>query len=423
MKLITTILITVFTALPLAGQIGISGNIHPSGLFGLSDGKEISLPIRLATLTASYTYHDLEFVASSSLEYRWKHNQTRAELREAYLVWYPPFGEVSVGKQIFAWGMADANNPTDNLSAYDYYYLFDNGTERKIGSPAASVKWYLANWQIQAVFIPYHEPNRMVYEEDFPIKPPMHPSSSQIQKVKNEQEYGARIQTSFGNSDLAVSYFQGHDRLFSPNVFIPTLKPGNPYLPINFAYRKTDAYGADMVNFWNDFTFRNEAAYFVTGPDWAMLYDEFINANFVDISAEYLQYVSQIEYTGFENFTLTTQIIGNHVYSVETSPPGFEASFSQGMGSPFASFLDQALMISLTSTLWDNRLEIKPLVMANLKNKGYMVGFEVDYSPTESINLEASLNNFIGDDSLGADYIFNQLEDFSNFRLGLKYSF
>jgi len=409
----------VISAIPLSGQIQFSGTVNPAGLYQLTNAKEISLPFRLATLSVSYVYNDFEVVASSALEYRWRNHSSRAELREAYLVWYPAFGEVSIGKQIFAWGMADANNPTDNLSAYDYYYLFDAGTERKIGSLSASVKWYLGNWQLEGAFIPRHEPDRLVYEEDFPIQPPMHPNASQIEKVNNPAEYGARAQTSLGNSDLAVSYFHGHDRLFSATVFQISPQP----FPVAFGYRKTEVYGFDMVNFWGDFTFRNETAYFVTRPGGRSGLIDYGGAVFVDLSAEYLQYVSQLEYSGFKNFNVTAQLIGNHNFSVRSNMPGFEQYFAAGMGTPFAGFLDKALMVSLSSTLWDNRLELKPMVLANLNEKGYMAGFEVDYSPVESINLEISLNKFIGDDTLPEDYVFNQLENFSNFRLGLKYSF
>jgi hypothetical protein len=75
-----------------------------------------------------------------------------------------------VGKQIHAWGAVDGNNPTDNLNSYDYYYMFLAGTDRKIGTLSASVKYYWNEWQIEAVVIPEHEGNRLPFNEpDFPV--------------------------------------------------------------------------------------------------------------------------------------------------------------------------------------------------------------------------------------------------------------
>jgi len=43
--------------------------------------------------------------------------------------------EVTVGKQIFAWGTADAFNPTDRLNPYDYLDVLDNDALRMLLGP------------------------------------------------------------------------------------------------------------------------------------------------------------------------------------------------------------------------------------------------------------------------------------------------
>ena len=186
----------------LSAQIDYTGSIHPSDMYRSSDVSRISLPFRMAELKLGYTLGDFDIKTSSSLEYRWFTGETEFDLREAYAVWYPRFGEVKVGKQIHAWGAADGNNPTDNLNAYDYYYMFLPGTDRKIGSLSAAVSVYLGAWQIEAVVIPEHMPNRYTFgEEDFPIKPPFEPE--EYIKVEDPLEYGARLQTTVGESDLS----------------------------------------------------------------------------------------------------------------------------------------------------------------------------------------------------------------------------
>ena len=45
--------------------------------------------------------------------------------------------EVTLGKQVYAWGTADAFNPTDNINPYDYLDVLDN---EKLGVWSASAR-------------------------------------------------------------------------------------------------------------------------------------------------------------------------------------------------------------------------------------------------------------------------------------------
>ena len=74
--------------------------------------------------TAILTIEVLSLLATA-LEHRNSPSESTLDIREAYFAYYPNWGEIKIGKQIHAWGAADGNNPTDNINAYDYYYLFD----------------------------------------------------------------------------------------------------------------------------------------------------------------------------------------------------------------------------------------------------------------------------------------------------------
>ena len=137
----------IFPITTLLGQINYTGLIKPGNMYSLSDQSEISLPFRLAEAEVGYSIGDYEINTNSALEYRWSNNENEFQLREAYLTWFPSWGEVNVGKQIHAWGAVDGNNPTDNLNPYDYYYMFLPGAERKVGTVSGSVKYYWNDWQ------------------------------------------------------------------------------------------------------------------------------------------------------------------------------------------------------------------------------------------------------------------------------------
>jgi hypothetical protein len=297
----------------LSAQLHYSGSAQPTGMFRSSDGSEISLPFRMAELKLGYTLGNFDIKTSSSLEYRWSTGETEFDLREAYAVWYPRFGEVKVGKQIHAWGAADGNNPTDNLNAYDYYYLFLPGTDRKIGSLSAAVSAYLGAWQIEAIVIPEHVPNRYTFgEEDFPIKPPFEPG--EYIKVEGPLEYGARLQTTVGESDLSVSYFEGHDRGFSLiGMNYLQLQSVNMVLPLpQFGYRSTSVLGGDFVTFFGDLTLRGEMGFFMTENEANDCCDALL-----PLEAEYLQYVLQGEVTGPFDIQFSGQFIGSTVQKLK----------------------------------------------------------------------------------------------------------
>ena len=56
-----------------------------------------------------------------------------SEFREFYFSIIKMSSELRIGKQIHAWGSVDANSPFDFLNPIDYYYLFTDSDETKIG--------------------------------------------------------------------------------------------------------------------------------------------------------------------------------------------------------------------------------------------------------------------------------------------------
>ena len=428
MKLQKTIQIFILSILlPLAlltAQFTYSGQVNPSGMFRLSDQSEISLPFRLMEINAGYTLGNFDIITNTAVEYRWSTGDYDADIREAYVVWYPDWGEVKLGKQIHAWGAADGNNPTDNLNPYDYYYMFLPGTDRKVATTSASVKFYWNNWQLESVFIPEHEPNRLPFgEEDFPINIAMEPEN--YDPVDRDYEFGFRLQTSVWESDVSFSWFSGNDRAFSllrMNMLVD--ENGIPVGDMYFGFRKTDVIGMDAVSFIGDLTFRGEVAYFMTETQFTE--DLFQK---LPVEAEYAQYVLQAEYADPWDIQWSGQLIGNKVMGTEglifdpTHPTKTaeltEENFHSGMGTPFAILTDLGVMLSATATVFDGRLEIQANTFADLEESGFMVSGQATYSPLEGVDIECDISQFLGEEGTH----FNDMEDFSHIRLGLKYSF
>jgi len=394
----------------LLGQINYTGSIKPGNMYRLSDQSEISLPFRLAEAEVGYSLGDFEIKTNSAIEYRWSNNENEFQLREAYLMWYPSWGEAKVGKQIHAWGAVDGNNPTDNLNPYDYYYMFLPGAERKVGTISGSVKYYWNDWQMEGVFIPEHEGNRFPFgEEAFPLDIPM--VAPKLMDEEPGSEFGFRFQSTLGSSDFSLSYFDGRDRSFS-YVGVTDSMP-------SFFYRKTSVLGFDLVSFIGGFTNRFEIAHFSTkidvNPD-TLYFD----------NAAYIQYAEQIEYTTPNDIMLSVQLIGyiegdiswqeiEGNRSAQTSAP----ELIPGMGTPFASFTDLGLSFSASANYYDDALELMGNTFIDLKDSQSMLGVSAKYSPKDNWKLNMSVSKFTGEEGTQ----FHEMEDFSHLKVGLEFHF
>ena len=340
---------------------------------------------------------------------------------------------MKIGKQIHAWGSVDGNNPTDNLNPYDYYYLFKVGEGRKIGVFSFSTKIYFGNSNLEAVIIPKYEKNRFPYgEKDFPLSSPVEP---QIEyPVKNEFQFGFRLQTPMGESDLGLSIFKGNDRsptMTAANVLFEN--ENNYQLNPLLGYRETTVWGLDFVTFFGDFTLRGEGAIFKSRTPILQLNLLKTSPSLYELQQDitYSQYVIQVEYSTPSNILLSGQLIGNSLqneayewYHASSSelvifPP---PKFQPGMGNPLAMFSELALLFSSTGVLMDDRLELKGNMMLNLDKKGNMLSGSIGYSPLINWKLETTITKFTGDKG-DFDNTFTIMEDFSNLAFRMIYNF
>ena len=397
------LLLSIFTT--LFGQIQYSGYINTEVKIRNNTGKVLDLPYRLSQFNFSYTFAMIDIISKGDAEFR---NETRTglfSLREFYIGFYPSFGEIRFGKQINSWGLADGNNPTDNLNPYDLNYMFLTGTDRKIASLSLTFDTYVNDHKLGVVFIPNHEPNRFpIKDSDFKIGDNDPPPS-----IENEDEFqwGISLQSMLGESDIMLTYFNGYD--FSPSY------AGNYN---QFEYRKTQVVGLSTVSFLNDLTFRTELAFF----DTKTAIDLNLSANY---KAEYLQYVFQLEYPAPLDVTFTSQVIGNKLISADGTimeNDNFSEvnsnTFNMGLGTPFTAFSENVLFLSSQKKYMDGTFDISLAGMIDLTKIGFMLGANIEYSPFENWMVTIGHSKFKGDGN-----IFNTLEKFSNTTIAVKFSF
>ena len=400
---------------PIFGQINYSGYIQLYKMIRILDQAEISLPFRLVEYQLGFSKGNIDLTTNTALEYRWTSNEAKVDVREAYLAWYPSWGEVKLGKQIHAWGAVDGNNPTDNLNPYDYYYIFQPGSNRKIGVLSANLKYYSDWWNFEAVVIPQHTGNRIPFDEpDFPLSQftEFLDPRDNVVEVENPFEFGGKWQINLKNGDLSVSGLITRDRTFSLSVY--DLDQDFSVIPY-FGYRKTQVLGLDGVTFYHGITFRGEVAYFKTRND---LSGDYTQPILLESEAEYRQYAFQAEFATPFDITVSSQLLGSKILKMD----GAEVNQTTMMGMPFTIIADRGFLISLSRAFMDNILELSGYTFYNLEMNSFMLDGKMDYSLGENLAVNFGLTQFFGNENELEDR-FNDLESFSHVQVSLKYNF
>jgi len=460
------LLISIITATDNETVFNYYGEIQYYYITRLTDGSIINLPFRIANVTLQNAKNNFSLYSNLGLEFRmlsdthFLQNSNPQDLiwdlRELYLNWVIPHGEIRLGKQIHAWGSVDSNSPVDNLSAYDYYYLFSTGAEQKLGTFSTAGELYFKKWKIGFSISPLHNTNRLpINDTEFPVGLPASPNPSQVIEVENPMEVGFFISNSYSKGDLTLSFFSGHDRVFSlsgANVY--TDKYANSHqLDTVFSYRKTNIVGLNSVVFIDKLTLRGDFAYFKTFDPTTDISNRKYKDSIADffgnetiftelhesypfkVNAEYYQMNLQVELGLPWDVNLACQYFKYDTLKYNDKPPplidlpDFQSDikpvnyFFPGMGAPIAILSKNAIILNITREFINNKLELKFQSIIDLEYSGKLFEVGVSYNIIESLIGEIILNKVLGDEIQSESYPFNELEDFSHLRVEINYFF
>ena len=415
-----TVALLLMGASLLPGQVEFHGHIYPLVRLTLNEARFLSLPQRLLTLEGTHRGGGVSLAFSAALEYRLGDNSAALDLREAYAEVATGLGDLRFGKQIIAWGAADGNNPTDNVNPYDFYYLFLPGTERKLGTLAASANLYLGSVTVEAVVTPVFQPNRLpLDDEDFPLfgeVPFAQFSEIRPARTLGNAEFGVRVQVPLRLMDFSLSYFDAHDRMFTPEI-TPFQDP-----TALLEYHRTHVIGADLVTFLADWAIRAEGAYFLTEDN---------DGTDSMIRNPYLQYTLQLDRTG-DRISLMVQYLGTAITRIDnesvvsmtgevvTEELNERDKIPPKMGMPFAAIAQNAVLTTASVDFADGRYSLQANALYELDHQGLMLGGRLNVALEAAVDLELGVTYLGG----GEESRLNAIgEVFSHVHLGLKYSF
>lgn len=208
-------------------------------------------------------YVDSDNLASDFLDSFRERNERRyiLNLEEAYLLYSRDEYNISLGKRIYSWGMADGYQPIDNLNSYEFTDVPDY---RKLGVVSASFDYVWPETSISLVVIPFFTPARLPEKDsrwmvtkadsnDSLVTGAQFAVNSTIQQIRaflaslgitipgldatipnttaelerfssleprelpaekfRNMQYGARLKTTKGGTDYALTWYDGFDNV------------------------------------------------------------------------------------------------------------------------------------------------------------------------------------------------------------------
>lgn len=237
---------------------------------------------------------------SAAAEYNYRNPaRTGFRLNEAYYRYSGEIWDISVGRQVIAWGQADGFKLTDVLSARDSSeFISFSGDDARLPSDSIRLRFFHDLFTFEAVAVPFFTPNKLprfgfedgakngLYYIDTPDSyktpfgsVPIRYTKTQSAKPKmfTDTEAAARFSFFLPGIDFSVSGFYGWDKnpryvktgyakkgLFNPAAPFGLL---NPYVPkelhtnLNEEYYRIGMAGIDAAIPAGDVTIRLETAW------------------------------------------------------------------------------------------------------------------------------------------------------------------
>jgi len=352
------------------------------------------------------------------------------EFREAYVDLYR-FGfkdlDVRIGRQIIAWGTADALNPTNNLSPDDLEDIYNFGAQ--LGTNAINATYYIGDASLNAVYIPVFTPATLPFGDfaealagPMTLPPGLIPRNLSDTIILPEpsisasSQYAIRFSTSLMNQDVSVSYFRGRDDLPLLNqvVITPVDAIGTVDIASELMYPKMQVIGTDHAGSLGDVGLWAEAAYFI--PEKVDLISTLTTpiGPLADTSIAlddkpFVRYVVGGDYTFKNGLYINSQYL--HGFLHERGKDNLNDYFVLRLEKTFlnGSLLLAPVSGALAITDWDDPGN----------NYGFVLAPEARYMPVD--NVEITFGAFILDGK--GTNLFGNLKDKDEFFVKIKLSF
>ncbi len=342
---------------------------------------------------------------------------------ELYLHYSTDAFRLRLGNQIFAWGTADAFNPTSYFNPFDAReFIFKEDDELNQGVPAASGMFYIGNWVLEVVYVPVHVPMALPENDNFwflrltgmPLEAMVDDRGGMEMNGRN-MAYGARFSGSVKGVDMSVSGYHGPDK---EPVLVPSSVMFPPNEPVAIAVRPeyyiVNKMGFDASTSIDKFVVQCEMAYSPDKRGLEELPDDITGVSF-PLPVKKSHYFSYS--TGFNYFIPLNRVFEGHegdtVFTFEWTQSLF---FDRDLEEPMLSKL---ISTRIEDTYLDSHLKIKLTVIYETREWGYIFWPRVEWDFQNGLSVELAYANISGSE----DSFMYYYRDNDIFMWKIRYSY
>ena len=351
---------------------------------------------KLQLVAVPLLQYDTENKTADEVEFHENEFQRPAgTFQELHLTYYGDTFELSIGKQVLAWGPAPIYRPTDNLNAADF---LDVPTVHKVGVPAASLL-LRGEVDVQLVVAPLFTPNRLPQadnrwtilpedvlrqiEEVTGFEPPILLERNLPRDEIQNVQAGLRLRSSslIDGWDLELSAFHGHDSfgLFDAALLFPPVR-----IEVEQIYPEYNEVGGGFSTAAGGFTIHAEAAYHRTVGS---------------IDDDYWQYVAGFDYVidsgipaALDRIQFGVEYAGEGVDNENTRPIStFSTGFNRALVNSAAALVD---------FVFSEETSVRGGGSINFNDDDFVVRAEITHKLIENLRLRAGVEVFWSRDDL-----------------------
>jgi hypothetical protein len=306
-------------------------------------------------------------------------------VKDAVMRLHTPHVEFTLGKQVFAWGTADAVNPTDSINPYDYLDVLDR---YKIGVWSAAFTQTYGPLSHTLVIVPVFTPSRdpLLRSRWAPRTPPGLLAVVDDRELPddglNTVQFATRLKATIRGWDASISYYNGFDNTpvlrrssvaIAPFLVIPRFTP---------VYTKLQAYGFDVSTTFGKLEVHGEGAFRLVesrGRDDRFQWVAGINYSFDELPVKWLERIELVA-----EYARETRLHTRRNSPFERSEGFFSSAFRNAMAARARFKFNEETQFVASGTM---NLESEP--------NGY-VQLKVSHKITDALHVEGALDLLAG---------------------------
>lgn len=328
-------------------------------------------------------------------------DQTKIELREAFLQYSTESWDLKAGRQIITWGIADGIRITDLISPLDYTeFLARDYDDIRIPVNAFRLKYIKPSYNLEVVFtpipeffiLPVDEQNPWSFAKNFDTAYQFDFYNKPDKTIKNS-EYGGRFSSYLSGIDFSVSFLHTWNKM---PVFNYSYSTNEDSVFVDAYYNKMDMLGIDLSVPISKFVLRLELAKYFGELQ------EINNNNPIDKNS--LNFLAGLDWYPGNEWTIMLQYSHKHISD-------FDNSLQVEENTSFST-------LSISKNVFRSLLKLSTFSYLDLNHGGFFARTSGEYSLTDQIKLMAGYDWFYGDKG-----DFSYYKDNSEYWVKAKYSF